>query len=374
MPEAARVLPFAPRQRRQNLSAASAIEAASEYLKSLREGRSPESIFVDLRQPEIIFAVINLLKELLETAPAEVCEAAADLFNRVQRSSEPLGLFDEKDYVCGELARFAGAACRAIGEYEKAERWFDRADAAYQNTINPGPLLASVAYARLAVRYETHRYDEILDLIPDLLRTFAKLGMSAEAFKTRFVHALTLRAAGRGEDAFQAFLTLCADLEDSPERSLFGQVLVHLGDYTASLGEFDQAQAYYQRAVPVIAAHGRATAVAELKWSIGSTYRAQGRLKAALEAYRAARADYHQLGHANFESFVGLAIADTLLSLGKPREAEWEILAALPAIAKADLGAEVAAAVALLQETARQRRADPRALSDLRERLSSSYR
>lgn len=374
MPETARILAFEPRQRRQNHSAASAIEAAKEYLELVRGEPSGESIPVDLRQPEVIFAVISLFKELLETAPAEVCEAATDLFKQVQGSTEPLGLFDEKDYVCGELARFAGAACRAIGEYEKAERWFDRADAAYHNTVNPAPLLASVAYARLAVRYETHRYDEVLDLIPTLLRTLTKLGMSSEALKARFVEALTLRAAGRGEDAFQAYLTLSADLENSSERSLFGQVLVHLGDYTASLDEFEKAQAYYQRAIPVIAAHGRATAVAELKWSIGSTYRAQGQVKAALEAFRAARADYHQLGHANFESFVGLAIADTLLTLGKHREAEWEILAALPAIEKADMGAEVTAAAALLQESARQRRADPKALSALRERLSSHYR
>lgn len=370
MPETARLLEFPSRRERREMTAEEAVSKAKEYLDVASSSECAESLSFEVRYPEPILAILAILKDLIETDPAKVRDAAVDIHARIQRSDHPLGLFDERDYLLGELARFAGLANRVMGEYDKAERWLDRAEASYRNTINPGPLLATVAYARLAIRYETHRYEEILELTSSLVATFGRFRMTTESLKTRFVEALALRASGRGPEAFNVLCSLATDLDQSKERSLFGQVLVHMGDYSASLGNHQGALGYYQRAVPVLATHGRPTAIAELKWSIGSTYRAQGQLTLALEALRAAREHYHRLGNGVFSAFVGLALADTLLSLGRPREAEWEILAAIPAIQNAELGAEIAAAAALLQESARQRKADPERLQELRDRLA----
>lgn len=372
MPETATILRFPSRSKRDAWSPEEALAAAKEYVEFADTHDASDAESAILKHPESVLATLSILKELSESQPARAREIANRLYIAIQRSSDPVGLFDERDYLLGELARQAGSASRLLGDYETALKWFEQADAAYANTLNPAPLLASVTYARLAIRYETHRYGEILDLVPSLVASFARLGMTSEVQKTKFVEALTLRASGSGDRAFGVYRELCQDLEVSGDRSLFGQVLVHMGDYCSSQGDFENALGYYRRAVPVISAHGRPAAVAELKWSLGATYRAQGHLAAALEAYRAARVDYRELGQNVFESFVGLAIADTLLALERPREAEWEIFSALPAIESAQLGTEVAAAVALLRESARQRKADPEALRDLTRRLAAS--
>jgi hypothetical protein len=62
-------------------------------------------------------------------------------------------------------------------------------------------------------------------------------------------------------------------------------------------------------------------------------------------------------------------LAQTLLEAGQPREAEWQILAALPTIDEEKMVPEGFAAVALLRESVRQRKTDPKALLELREYL-----
>ena len=56
----------------------------------------------------------------------------------------------------------------------------------------------------------------------------------------------------------------------------------------------------------------------------------------------------------------------------RPREAEWELLAALPTINEQQMVPEGFAAVVLLQESVKQRKTDPQALSELRQYLQTS--
>ena len=87
---------------------------------------------------------------------------------------------------------------------------------------------------------------------------------------------------------------------------------------------------------------------------------------------RAAIADYEELGLETRVAYVRLFISETLLQLGRPREAEWEILAALPTIEEQKMVPEGFAAVALLKESVRRRKTDPNALRELREHLQAA--
>jgi hypothetical protein len=71
-------------------------------------------------------------------------------------------------------------------------------------------------------------------------------------------------------------------------------------------------------------------------------------------------------------ALLSLVAAETLLRLSRPREAEWEILAALPTIEEQKMVPEGFAAVALLKESVRRRKTDPNALRELREHLQAS--
>jgi hypothetical protein len=64
-------------------------------------------------------------------------------------------------------------------------------------------------------------------------------------------------------------------------------------------------------------------------------------------------------------------LAEALLEVGRAREAEWEILAALPTIEEQKMVPEGFAAIALLRESVKQRKTDPKALLELRQYLKA---
>ncbi len=70
-------------------------------------------------------------------------------------------------------------------------------------------------------------------------------------------------------------------------------------------------------------------------------------------------------------TYLHLVIAETLISLGRDREAEWEILAALPAIEEMKMAPEALAAVALLRDSARRRSTDAAALQQIKSHLEA---
>lgn len=274
--------------------------------------------------------------------------------------------------MLGESALIAAKASRILGKLTEAERWLDRSDGAFRHVVDPANCLARVTFERLALKHSTGRYEDVLELLPSLKSSFEKLGMNLDGAKTRFMEALTLHALGREEEHF----SLLRDLEGTPEvracPSLHGQVLVHIGHHYTSVGEFETAAQMYEEALPVVMRGNRPVALGELKWSIADAYRSQGSLRKAVESYRAARNDYQQLGMRYFVARISVTIAETLLALGSDREAEWEILSALPTIEEENLVPEGFAAVALLRESARHRMTDPKALRELREHLQAS--
>ena len=314
------------------------------------EDRSEKLREEDLLNPEILSALCSALKELVEVRPAVAAEEAAAIYHWLIVPGRSVGLFDESQYYLGELALRAASAFRFVGKCDEAETWLDRADAAFRHTINSAPLLSNVAFARLALRYGTGRYATVLELVPSLASSFQKLGMHLEASKCHFLKAMTLKMIGRTAEAFALLQEMRISNYVKLEGSLYGQVLVHVGNYYGSIGEFDNATTTYLEALPVIQASNRPQALAELKWSIGDTYRAQSQNVKALDAYRCALNGYQSLGMLRFVAMMHLVIAELLLEVGRPREAEWETLAALPTIEDEKMVPEGLAAVALLQE------------------------
>lgn len=372
MSDTAKVLTFRPRKNvPEGVFGRDALIAANSYLATPVEDRSARFQERNLSDPEILVALCATLKELCEVRPAVAAEEACAVYQWLAAPGRSVGLFDEYHYYLGEVALRAASAFRYVGRFNEAEDWLDRADAAFRHTINSAPLLANVAFARLALRYGTGRYASVLELLPSLTASFQKLGMQLEGSKCAFLKAMTLKMTGRVEEAFSVLQEMRLSPYVKAEGSLYGQVLVHIGNFYGSIGEFETAANTYVEALPVIQASNRPQALAELKWSIGDTYRAQTKNGKALEAYRSALSEYQMLGMRGFASLMHLVIAELLLELGRPREAEWEILAALPTIDEEGMAPEGFAAVALLKESVRQRKTDQNALRELREHLQA---
>ena len=269
----------------------------------------------------------------------------------------------------GEFALIAGGAFRQLGRREESFRWFERAEAGFRHTLNPAPKLAEVAYSRLALKYDVRQFSEVLELIPSLLKSYRKMGMAKEFAKTEFLRGMTLKAMERTEAAQRCFEELSAALRSVPDSPLSGHVLVEIGALCASGGRYDEALDNYQRAFALLSRGDNPIFLAHLKATVGETLVLKGAFEKGVAAYHEAIADYKALDMGTQAAYLGIVTAETLVQAGRWREAEWEILNALPTIDEQRMVPEGFAAIALLRESVRQRKTDPNALREVREHL-----
>lgn len=353
------------------LSARDAEHAAREYLSvSLRE-RSDEDRQASLGSPDVIMAICSQLRQKRDLSPANVASEAADLYRWVSRAEFKLGLFDERDYFLGEAALLAGSACRQLGQREEALLWLDRAEAGFRHTMNPAPGLSNVAYARLAIRFEMGRYNDVLELIPSLETSFVKLRMHLEAAKCRLLLAMTLKQVGENSKAIQLLDQARSHTGLEADPFLHSRMLAELGDLRQLEGQLDLALTAFQQALSLLRGKEVSPVRADLKLYVGGVYAALGSPVDACDAYRAAQREYSALGMRHMVAYSHLVIAETLLRIKRDREAEWEILAALPTIDELKMVPECFAAVALLKESVRRRKTDLSALQQLRTQLQA---
>lgn len=372
MPETAtaRILPF-PTRSETPLSAGQALEEAREYLSLLAADGILERRETLIGRPDVLLSVCAILREQVERGPSLVSEEAIALYRSISASGRPLGSFDEKDYFLGEAALLAGMACRLLGKRSDAELWLDRADAGFRHTVNPSPLLANVTYQRLALRCETGRYEDVIELAPMLGTSFAKLNMLREQAKCVYLEGLALKESGNHETATTKFESLHRMSVVETDPGLVALALMNLADIHAADGKDDLAEASYSQALPLMKRAKRPAAIAHLNSVIGEILGRQGRLGDSINAYRAAIDGYEALGMRTWVAFLRVVLAQAHIEAGQPRQAEWQVLAALPTIDEEKMVPEGFAAVALLRESVRLRKTDPGALRELREHLQA---
>ncbi len=373
MPDHCRVLRFRRKEETSHLDREEASALATEYLETSRDQRSVDLVDRTLRNADVLFSLCAQLEQLRDDTPMTVAEEASTIYEWLKGIGSRVGLFDESEYLLGETAYLAGGAFRFLGKRDEAFRWLDRAEAAYRHTINPAPGLAKVAYTRLVLRYEMNQFEDVLELLPSLGASFRRLGMSPDVLKCGLLEAESHKQCGRIAEAY-SILQLARD-ENFPsvaEPGLRGQVLVRLGEYKALEGDTAAALATYHEALPLLQQGKRSIALAHLKVVVGETLRINEQLNEALESYREATVQYSALSMPTWVAHVRVLAAEILLSLDRPREAEWEILAALPTIEEQKMVPEGFAAVALLKESVRRRKTDPNALRELREHLQAT--
>jgi tetratricopeptide (TPR) repeat protein len=323
-----------------------------------------------LEEVDVLLATVNLLRERVEACPAPIATEGVALYRAIG-SLASFGAFDEKDYFLGETALLAGIGFRLTGNREAAEVWLDRAEAGFRHTLNPSPLLSNITYQRLALRCEMGRFDEVIELVPLLARTFERLKMAHERAKCWFLEAAALRQAGRSDDAVER-LTRITQTSDGQHPELRGMAYSHLADIEACTGNDDAATRYYEAAIPLLVAGRKPAAVAHLKSVIAEIFERRGNFQAAIAAYDESISDYAALGMQTWVAHIRLFLAHALLLAGRGREAEWQVLAAMPTIDGEKMIPEGMAAVTLLAESARQRKIDQGALAQVRGYLKGS--
>ena len=369
MPNSARILQFRASVAPATRSRDEAPTRAMAFLQSSAAARSEAFILEALSDADVLSSLCSTLAELINSTPAVVVDEAVGIYRWLSGRQPREYFFDERDYYLGEFALLAGASYRMAGRRDEAEIWFDRSDANFRHTVAPAPHLARVAYNRLALRYDGNRYEDVVELLPSAALTFERLGMRLERAKCLLLEGLSLKQLGRLDEAAIRLRSLSED--QSIDTALRGTALVNLGNLLSMQGLYADALSTYQEAQPLLEAANRTSALADLKLMFGETLRALGRLGDAIPAYRAAIEDLVGLGMATRAAYFRVALAELLIQANKPREAEWELLTALPTIDEQKMVPEGFAAVALLRESVRQRKTDPKALLELREYLQA---
>jgi tetratricopeptide (TPR) repeat protein len=335
-----------------------------QFLEDVRvvdEGESSRR----LENPETLLASAAYLWRQLNTSPSNVRDKAELLYRLIGKAKRPVGPSEEHDYLFGEMALIAGAACRHLSRRDEARLWFDRAEAGFRHTINASADLSRLAYQRLAVRLEERQLEAVLELVPPLRESFERLGMSEDALKCRFLEGLALMESGRIADAVSVFQQVARTAEELGSDKLLALAYANLTQLHGILGDTKEAMDASERAIPILRRIEDRIGLAKVQWGIANLLREQGRIPAAIEAYRTAQGELERIGMRADVAALSLVMADLLLDTGQDQEALREILLALPVIDELKMGPEGVAMRSLLRESLRQQKINRQALRDL---------
>ena len=357
------------RKYRAAFSQPSAERASLEqFLTSEDSERNDELAQVISSDVRSVFGLCELLREYCDSCPAKALTEASFFFKWISERGH-IALENERTYFLGTLALLAGTASRFVGLREGAARWFERAQCFLSKLRNSEPELAKLAYGRLTLSYELRQYALIVRDVPFLLVRCRKLGLEELEIKCLFVEGSALKECGEHQVALAKFLSLEEWLRRSDPCRLLGGVLSRVGELYAARGLHHKAMQKYQEALPLLRESGRPSMVADLKGTVGETCRDMGKLATAIELYREAISDYAELSVVSLPAYLRIVLAETLLLAGRAREAEIEILAALPTIEAEQMAEEGFAALKLLRKSLDRSKLDAASLRALRESL-----
>jgi tetratricopeptide (TPR) repeat protein len=356
MPKLARVIQFPAARAALPISPSEAREIVASHLSEHEQrGRLSDHLVLDA---DVLSALSESLRQLRDSAPVLVADESIYTYGRLS-SAEDFGVFDERDYFLGEFSFLAGGAYRLMGKRDDAVEWLNRADSHFRHTVDPTAGLAGVAYARLALTFDAGNYERVVSEIGAVRDSFSRLGVQKEKAKCDLLEAFAQKQLGKTADALVRLSEAAKSLHGTHDRGLLSRVLVETGDIYQLQDQVGLAIACFERAAELISTDPVSIFSADVKMFLGGAYRSQNQLALALASFRAAQRDSAELELATRSAYLRLLAADTLLRMERSREAEWEILAALPTIDEQKMVPESLAAIGLLKEAVRQRKVDP---------------
>lgn len=317
--------------------------------------------------PEAIFQVLLYLHNSLETAPRLVQKRTLEIHDALRLHKGGLDP-DLETFFLGESARILGCVATTVGRCSEVEEWLERAEAYFSRGPTPSPQLARIKSTRSVVLYQINRCDLVCQAAPYLDRTFAEFAMEEDWIKSRIVWAASLKVAGRLEEAFDVLKPLRESRGQVPP-GLYGWVLLQCGDIHQICGDHSRAMEELMEAAQLLREGRQFTGLAQVSASISLAFRSKGMLKEALRFLESSREDFQSLGMKWCEAYYRMLIAETYLAMGRARDAEVEIRAAIPVFEEQTMAADAVVAVNLLREAIRRQRFDPPAVSDIRDRL-----
>ncbi|MGE5278508.1 MAG: tetratricopeptide repeat protein [Acidobacteriota bacterium] len=320
-----------------------------------------------LSDPEQLFRMCSLLRQQRDASPKTVLANAESLYEVLQRRLPTRDVFDEERYFLCELATIAAATSRVLGRRRECASWLGAAQAACQGATDEMLRRAQCEYIRLSMQYTFKEFDGLATSVERLSQDCDRQGFDALASRSRYLKAVLRKDFGDLSEALKDLEELCAAVK--PSDRLRPWALMTLAEVLAKLGRNRESLERLREAEAAASQQSQPIVLATLRNIFGEGLRDRGLVEAAAEKFREGIAAFASLGLATQVAYLRIILAESLLALGRPEEAELEILAALPTIEEQSMVPEGLSAIALLRESIRRRKTDRNALRELRERL-----
>jgi tetratricopeptide (TPR) repeat protein len=320
-----------------------------------------------LSDSEQLFRVCSLLRRQRDAFPRAALANAESLYGALRKRPLIQNLFGEERYFQCELATIAAAVSRVLGRRRECNNWLVAAQVACQGMTDEGFRRAQFEYIRLAMRYTFKELDGLAASVERLSNDCKRQGLEALALRSRYLRAVLRKDFEDVSEALKDLEQLCKAVKKSDR--LRPWALMTLAEVHAKLGRSRESLEYLREAEAVASQQGQSVVLATLRNILGEGLRDRGLIEAAAEKFREGIAAFASLGLATHVAYIRLILAESLLALARPEEAELEILAALPTIEEQSMVPEGLSAIALLRESVRRRKTDRNALRELRERL-----
>lgn len=315
---------------------------------------------------ETVFRMLLQLQEDAESDPQAIGVKALAIHRCLADSA--IFASDLLSFFQGEAARLVGASLRSAGRYSDASIWLDKAESHCRSGVNPDPQLARILFLRLIILYGLTQLEPVLRAVPILNRKFADLGMEEYRVKCVILWASCLKIAGQPEAALQILESFRRSTPAiSPQ--LLGWVLSEIGDNHGICGNHERGIEALEKAAALMRSEKQLTGLAQVNSMIGSICRARGLLWEALRLFTTSASDYEHLGMVTIAAYTRVLIAETYLAMHMPRDAEDEVLKALPVLEEEGIVPDALVALSILREAVRRQKLDPQMLQELRERL-----
>ena len=313
-----------------------------------------------------ILRTLATLRPERNRLPAAAAQNALVVYERTRGDSGSLGFLDERAYVQGSAALSVAVPLRLLGRFDDATVWLDCAEQSFRACVNPAPLLSVIQYARLCLLFDREDFDRMLELLPAVRKGLHETGMRRYSLKCDLAWSICLNNLGRQGEAKAILEQLRHDEQVAREEGLYAMVLTRLADHLQSEGRFAEASALLTTAAGFLESPTCPGAKGDLYIVLGDLLRRQGRYEEAMSAFVEGIRNYDALGLIKWVAFGRLLKAEMYLALSRPREAEQEILLALPVIEKLRLVPDGFAAIALLSESLKRQKTSPEDLQQLR--------
>src|SRR5262249_19690962 len=225
------------------------------------------------------------------------------------------------------------------------------------------------SFIRMCLSCERDEFASVLELSQEVREGLVREGMERYVIRCDFARAMSLNCLGLRRESRHLLNDILNARAIARDSSLHGLVLLHLVDSLETEGLHVEAVPLLEEAFRVLHDCESTVFVQHAKLLLGELLRRRGRFAEAISSFRDGANEFAELGMARWEAYARLLLAETLLGSGNPQGAQAETVRALPILQELEVLPEGFAAVALLRESIRQRKADPEALRVVREHL-----